>query len=165
MRAIDKIVADGTACLGGANRWVEVTLNIARGDRDLDKLDVLIDDVVVATQTFAQLAAPAEAAADQEAVTLNVPTTQLRMGSGTYVPVVFNGGANISANLYEVDAEAPIPTNDVPVVMATRFCTSVATLVAHEKYLPGWLMQRPVQRCRSVAHKYRWRCCSSCANY
>jgi hypothetical protein len=96
---------------------IEVTLNVTRGDRDLDKVDILIDDAVVASQTFAAPPAPAEATGEEEVITLNVPTNQVRMGDNTYVPVVFNGGANVSANLYEVGVEAPIPTNDVPVIM------------------------------------------------
>jgi len=102
---------------------IEVSLNITRGDKDLDKVDVVFTNedgtpIVVATQTFAAPVSPAEAAAgDQEIVTLSVPTNQITMGASTYVPVIFNGKANISANLWEIDAAAPIPTNDVPVVM------------------------------------------------
>jgi hypothetical protein len=96
---------------------IEVTLNVTRGDRDLDHVDVLIDDEVVATQTFALPAPSAEAVGEEEIITLNVPTTQVRKVGDFYVPVVFNGGAFVSANLYEVGATAPIPSNEVPVVM------------------------------------------------
>jgi len=99
---------------------IEVSVNVARGDSPLDKVDVLIDDVVVATQKLAGLLAPAEAASgDVEVITLNVPTNQVRMGENedTWVPVVYNGGANISANLYEVGINVPVPSNEVPVVM------------------------------------------------
>ncbi|NNM07053.1 MAG: hypothetical protein HKO65_18315 [Gemmatimonadetes bacterium] len=96
---------------------IEITLNVTRGDRDLDHVDVLIDDVVVASQTFAAPPAPAEAVGEEEVITLSVPTTQVRMEGDLYVPVIFNGGAFISANLFEVDATAPIPSNEVPVVM------------------------------------------------
>ncbi len=96
---------------------IEVTLNLTRGDRDLDHVDVLIDDEVVASQTFAVPVSPAEGVGEEEIITLNVPTTQVRMVGDFYVPVVFNGGAFVSANLYEVGATAPIPSNEVPVVM------------------------------------------------
>ncbi|MFH1764001.1 MAG: carboxypeptidase-like regulatory domain-containing protein, partial [Gemmatimonadota bacterium] len=109
--------------LTNVNGQVEVSLNITRGDKALDKVDVVFKNaagtpIVLATQKFAVPPAPVEAAAgDQEVVTLNVPTNQIRMGTNTYVPVIFNGKANISANLWEVGAAAPIPTNEVPVVM------------------------------------------------
>ena len=102
---------------------IEVSLNIIRGDRDLEKVDVVFTNeggtpIIAATQTFANPAPPAEAAAgDDELITLSIPTNQVRLGTNTYVPVIFNGKANISANLWEVGAAAPIPTNDVPVVM------------------------------------------------
>ena len=105
---------------------IEVSLNIIRGDRDLAKVDVVFTNeggtpIIAATQTFAAPAPPAEAAAgDDELITLSIPTTQVRLGTTlplTYIPVIFNGKANISANLWEVGAAAPIPTNDVPVVM------------------------------------------------
>jgi hypothetical protein len=96
---------------------VEVTVNVTRGDKDLDRVDILIDDEVVATQTFAAPPAPAETVGEEEIITLNVPTTQVRQVGDFYVPVVFNGGAFFSANLYEVGGTAPIPSNEVPVVM------------------------------------------------
>ncbi len=109
--------------LTNVNGQIEVSLNVTRGDKALDKVDVVFTNaagtpIVLATQKFAAPPAPAEAAAgDQEVVTLNVPTNQIRMGTNTYIPVIFNGKANISANLWEVGASAPIPTNEVPVVM------------------------------------------------
>ena len=97
---------------------IEVTLNIVRGDRDLDHVDVLIGGEVVASQTFVPPApGGAEAISNDETVVLNVLTNQLRMGTNTYVPTIFNGANYISAILYEVGG-IPIPTLDVPVVMA-----------------------------------------------
>lgn len=97
---------------------IEVSLNILRGDRDLDRVDVLIGDAVVASQTFLPPApGGAEAVANDEVVVLNVVTNQLRMGDNTYVPTIYNGANFISAILYEVGG-IPIPTLDVPVVMA-----------------------------------------------
>jgi hypothetical protein len=116
--SIQSITAGGAPIvLTNVAGQIEITLNVTRGDRDLDHVDVLIDDAVVASQTFAVPVAPAEAVGEEEVITLNVPTRQVRMVDDVYVPVVFNGGAIISANLYEVDAEAPVPSNEVPVVM------------------------------------------------
>lgn len=97
---------------------VEVTVNVTRNDQILDYVDVLIGDVVVATQDFANQASPAEAAGDDETITLNVPTTQVMMGTnGIWTPAVNNGGNEVSALLYVVGGEQPIPTNRVPVVV------------------------------------------------
>jgi hypothetical protein len=116
--SIQSITAGGAPIvLTNVMGQIEITLNVTRGDRELDHVDVLIDDAVVASQTFAVAAGPAEAVGEEEVITLNVPTRQVRMVGDLYVPVVYNGGAIISANLYEVDAEAPVPSNEVPVVM------------------------------------------------
>jgi len=96
---------------------IEVTLNLTRNDQELDYVDVLIGDVVVATQDFANAAAPAEMAGGEEIVQLSVPTTQVLLGANGWTPAVLNGGNEISANLYVVEGDQPIPTNKVPVVM------------------------------------------------
>jgi hypothetical protein len=103
---------------------IEVATNVSRGDFELDKVDVVIisnsqqDTVVVATQKFATgTPSPAEALAPAEVVTLNVPTDQVRMGDNTYIPAVFNGGAFITALLWETGVVEPVSTNKVAVVM------------------------------------------------
>lgn len=99
---------------------IEVTVNIERNGQTPNYVDVLIGDEVVATQRFAVPAAPAEMAGQIEELTLNVPTTQVERGVGdmAWVPVVFNGGRELSAQLYVAEEPAkPIPTNKVPVVM------------------------------------------------
>jgi len=108
----------GVIDLTDVSGQIEVALNITRNDQELDYVDVLIGDVVVATQDFANQASPAEAAGDEEVVSLNVPTTQVMMGTaGVWTPAVNNGGNEVSANLYVVEGDQPIPTNRVPVVM------------------------------------------------
>ncbi len=114
---------------------IEVALNITRGDRTCrgSTSSSVTSSLRPRRSPLRPLRALKQAAGDQDVVTLNVPTTQLRMGSTTYVPVVFNGGANISANLWEVDAAAPIPTNDVPVVMSN----ADALLTSDGALIPG----------------------------
>lgn len=95
---------------------IEVTLNISRNDAELAYVDVLIGDVVVATQGFAAQASPAEMAGE-EVVTLNVPTTQVMLAENGWTPAVNNGGQEVSALMYVVGGDQPVPTNKVPIVM------------------------------------------------
>jgi hypothetical protein len=107
---------------------------VDRGNETLDHVDVLIGGKVVASQSFA----PQPVDGPQEvsvSITLNVPTAQVRMGdNGQWVPVVFNGGRTVSANLYVVERETPTPSNEVPVVMQNidRILSTNMTLTPDE---------------------------------
>jgi hypothetical protein len=106
--------------LGDVSGQIEIALNIIRGNRPLDKVEVLIGDIVVASQVFAAPLPVAEEEAEletSEVVILNVPTNQVKQGENAKIPVIFNGQNIVTAYLYEVGAPAPIPTNEVPVVM------------------------------------------------
>lgn len=98
---------------------IEVAVNIRRNGNTLNKVEIVIDDEVVAAQQFAELSIDGPAQQDEvEIVTLNVPTTQVRVdGSGVPTPVLFNGGATVEAILYTVEGEDPIPSNEVPIVL------------------------------------------------
>jgi hypothetical protein len=111
--------------LNNVNGQIEVTLNVDRGEQEIDRVDVLIGGAVVASQSRASggsAAASSAAAAAPVTVVLNINTQQLAIGSGSgdevlYVPVVFNGHKSITANLYIIDEPAPISSNAVPVLM------------------------------------------------
>jgi hypothetical protein len=97
---------------------IEVAINVTRNDQTLHFVDILIDDVVVATQVFPPPAgAPVEMQAT-ETLVLNVPTTQVEPGTYGWVPAVYNGGREVSANLYVTEqGEDPIPANKVPIIL------------------------------------------------
>ncbi len=109
----------GPISLGNVMGQIEVTLNIDRADETLDRVEVLIGGEVVAQQTFAQADLEEGPAGAPVLITLNVPTTQLRMSSTgeAWVPVLTNGGKNVSANLFVVERETPTPSNEVPIVL------------------------------------------------
>lgn len=93
---------------------IEVTVNLERNGNDVNLIQVLIDDIVVAAQSIASSLKVEGDEMDNngtETITLSVPTNQLRMSSNTWIPVVFNGAATISAQADE------IPSNEVPVVI------------------------------------------------
>jgi hypothetical protein len=97
---------------------IEVALNITEGSRGLRMVEVWIGDKVVAAQTLTPQPVVDEAElVTTQTIILNVPTNQVRWGGDAYVPVVFNGQNIISAKLYEVGEDPPIPSNNVPVVM------------------------------------------------
>lgn len=118
--SIQSITAGGAPInLNNVAGQIEVALNVDRAGNELDRAEVVIDGEVVASQSFAP-AASGDEAGQAETVILNVPTAQLRSANGEdgpFVPVVYNGGATVSANLFVVGEAQPIPSNEVPVVM------------------------------------------------
>lgn len=99
---------------------IEASVNVDNGDQNLSRVDVLIDGVVVASQGFAVTPVADEAEgvqAAQQVVVLSFNTNQLRKVGGKFVPVVFNGNADVTANLYVVGSSTPIASNAIPVVM------------------------------------------------
>lgn len=98
---------------------IEASVNVDGGDQTLDRVEVLIGGVVVASQSFAITPAPAEegAAGAPVTVVLSFNTTQLRQVGGVFVPVVFNGQKAVTANLYVVGSATPLASNAIPVVM------------------------------------------------
>lgn len=100
---------------------IELSLNIDRGDKTLDRVEAVIGGQVVASQTFTtQPSAPAAAPANAPVVVvLSVNTAQVRkLANGLFVPVIFNGQSAIAANLFVVGTSTPIASNAVPVVMS-----------------------------------------------
>jgi hypothetical protein len=97
---------------------IEVAVNVRRNGNTLDRVEIVIDDEVVAAQQFADLGIDGPAQQDDvEEITLNVPTDQVRMNGDIATPVLFNGGAEVSALLYVVGETAPLPSNEVPIVL------------------------------------------------
>jgi len=101
---------------------IEISLNVDRGDKILDRVEALIGGVVVASQTFTIQPSPAAlgpATVAPVTVVLSTNTAQVRKSvSNLYWPVVFNGQTAITANLYVSGNPTPIASNAVPVVMA-----------------------------------------------
>ncbi|MGE0554253.1 MAG: Ig-like domain-containing protein [Gemmatimonadales bacterium] len=97
---------------------IQIQINVDNGDRQLDRIDALIGGVVVASQSFAQ-AAPQAAAPSlaPRVVSLSTNTMQVRKNGNVFVPVIFNGNNQITANLYVVGNPTPLASNAVPVVM------------------------------------------------
>lgn len=137
----------GTAVnLANVGGQIEVTLNVDRGDKVLDRVDVLIGGQVVASQTFttsptADAAAP-EASAPVPVVQ-SVNTRQVTKVGTLFIPVIFNGQSFITANLYVVGTATPTSSNAVPVLMnnsdggiAPTILTDVAT-AAPEPFVDG----------------------------
>jgi len=109
---------------------IEVALNIVKGSRAIQLVEVWIGDKVVAAQTFTPPPVADEAElADAEVIILSVPTNQVRWGGDAYVPVVFNGQNIIAAKLYEVGETPAIPSNNVPVVMNNKDVLLVGDVV------------------------------------
>jgi hypothetical protein len=99
---------------------IEVTSQVNSGDQTLSRLDIVFTQggvsTVLASQSFS--AGPsAEFAPISADITLSMNTTQVRRVNGILVPVVFNGNAAISAQLFVVGTSTPIATPAIPVVM------------------------------------------------
>ncbi|MFN2317000.1 MAG: Ig-like domain-containing protein [Gemmatimonadales bacterium] len=105
--------------LSNVQGQIEASINVDAGGQTLDRVDVLIDGVILASQSFSITPAPAEegAAGAPVTVVLSFNTTQLRQVAGKYVPVVFNGQRAVTANLYVVGSSTPLASNAIPVVM------------------------------------------------
>ena len=124
----------GPINLGNVFGQIEVALNIQRGEKPLDKVEVLLDDVIVATQTFSSAAEGAPEMQETEVVTLNVPTNQVRQGENGKIPAVWNGQRILTAILYEVNGDQPLPTNEVPMVLNNQDVVLPADFTfAHEE--------------------------------
>jgi hypothetical protein len=110
--------------LSNVSGQIEVSVNVTRNDQTLHYVDVLIDDVVVATQVFPQPVASDVEMQESELLVLNVPTTQVEPGTYGWVPAVYNGGREVSAILYVTELGAdPIPANKVPIILQNRDAT------------------------------------------
>ncbi|HUG26793.1 MAG TPA: Ig-like domain-containing protein, partial [Gemmatimonadales bacterium] len=105
--------------LNNVQGQIEATVEVDGGGQTLDRVDVLIGGIVVASQSFSITPAPAEAGAEGVAVTvvLSFNTTQLRQVNGVFIPVIFNGQKLVTANLYVVGSATPLASNAIPVVM------------------------------------------------
>lgn len=106
--------------LANVGGQIEVSLNVDRGDKTLDRVDVLIGGQVVASQTFTSASAGAASAPEASApvtVVQSVNTRQVAKVGSLFVPVIFNGQSFITANLYVVGTTTPIASNAVPVLM------------------------------------------------
>lgn len=96
---------------------IEVALNVDRGEKVLDRVDVLIGGQIVASQSFSQAAPAAAPSSAPVTVVLNVNTRQLAQVGALFVPVIFNGQTAVTSNLYVVGSSTPIASNAVPVLM------------------------------------------------
>ncbi len=117
--SISAVTKGGAPIVGATMGQIEVTLNVERNDQTPDYVDVLIGDVVVATQQFQVPVGGAEMAGPSDPITVTVPTDQLMMGTnGLWTSAVKNGGNEVSANLYVVEVPLePTPANKVPIVI------------------------------------------------
>ena len=99
---------------------IEATINVDNGDQNLSRVDVLVGGIVIASQSFGVTPAAGNddgPAAAQQTVVLSFNTTQLRKVNGVFVPVIFNGQKEVTANLYVTGSTTPIASNAIPVVM------------------------------------------------
>lgn len=106
---------------------IEVTLNVDRGSKNLDRVEVTIGGLPVASQSFGAIpSAPEGAAASSSDVVVIVQSINTRqvvetsVGSGIYIPVIFNGQKAIVGNLYVTGSNTPIASNAVPVTMTNN---------------------------------------------
>jgi len=123
---------------------IEATINVDNGDQNLSRVDVLVGGVVIASQSFGVTAAASELdgpAAAQQTVVLSFNTTQLRKVNGIFVPVIFNGQKEVTANLYVVGSTTPIASNAIPVVMNNADAAIAPAVLATAAGAPnfgGW---------------------------
>ncbi len=97
---------------------IDVTLNVDPKDEVLEQVDLLVDGVVVASQTFAAaVVAEDEAALAQQQITISFRTDfySIDEEAGTADPRHLNGDRVISAALSVVGGDSPRPSNTVPV--------------------------------------------------
>lgn len=114
-----------TVDLSNVAGQVDVTVNADPGTGTINKVQVLINGVVAAEQTFTGPSAPAVAgdgstANAQQPITLSLNTAMVKqLANNLYVPVFFNGPAIFSAKLFLNSAPTTaIPsTNVIPVVL------------------------------------------------
>lgn len=116
--SIQAVTAGGLPInLSNVRGQIEVALNVDRGERVLDRVDVLIGGLVVASQTFTSAAPAAAPSAAPVTVVQNVNTRQLAQVGSLFIPVIYNGQTAVTANLYVVGNPTPIASNAVPVLM------------------------------------------------
>ncbi len=117
--SIQSVTAGGLPInLGNVLGQIEVALNVDNGEKVLDRVDVLVGGLVVASQTFTSAAPAAAPSAAPVTVVQNVNTRQLaQVGGSLFIPVIFNGQTAVTANLYVVGSSTPIASNAVPVLM------------------------------------------------
>lgn len=110
---------------------IEATSQVNSGDQTLSRLDIVFtqggNSVVLASQTFTTGPSGADFAPISADITLSMNTTQVRRVNNILVPVVFNGNASISAQLFVVGSTTPIATPAIPVVMNNN--DAIVTLV------------------------------------
>lgn len=90
--------------LAGVAGQIEATLNINSGAQQIDKVDVLIDGVVAATQNFGVNGAP------NAPVTLSINTAEF---DANYTPKWINGLRTISAKITPVNGGSPTASNTI----------------------------------------------------
>lgn len=98
---------------------IEASVNVDAGDQVLDRVDVLIGGIPVASQSFGVSPAAGEdgAAGAPVVIVLSFNTTQLRKINDIFIPVIFNGQKVATANLYVAGSSTPIASNAIPIVM------------------------------------------------
>jgi hypothetical protein len=103
---------------------IEITLNVDPGAApSITRAQALIDGVVVAEQCFSgncNLPAASISEAPQTAtqvLVLSTNTRQVRKVGNLFVPVVFNGNAQVTARIYVAGQTSPAVSNAIPVRM------------------------------------------------
>ncbi len=96
--------------LAGVAGQIEATLNITSGSQQIDRVEVLIDNVVAASQVFGVNGAP------NAPVTLSINTAVFDMT--TFVPSFINGPRTLSAKIYPVGGAAPTASNTIQFTLA-----------------------------------------------
>ena len=118
---INSINQGGIPAVGLIAGQLDVVLNIERGDQVLDQIDLLVDGVIVASQTFATTAAPADDAEAQaiQTVTLSFNTAAYTTDAvaGTATIAHLNGDHSISATLTVAGSATPIAGNTAVVTL------------------------------------------------
>ena len=116
---INSINQGGVPAVSPFAGQLDVVINVERGDQVLDQLDLLVDGEVVASQTFATTAAPADDAEEQaiQTVTLSFNTAFYTVDAvaGTAAIRHLNGDHGVAAQLSVAGASTPIASNTVPV--------------------------------------------------